>query len=250
VVEVPIWTGSARAEELSIKQPAYEKPEGRDAAVLTVEDEAIVELLTAVESVVAELVSVDELDELLSDEEEALVLRIDELDSELLLLLVTEEDPVLEVVAVVSVLLLDVTDGVDWEVADERLSVEVDVLVVWLWVTLVWLDWVVDDKIEDSDEDDVVIDDDSEDWDELVVVEDESEESDDVGRLCWLELKPELDAVVVSVLAEDTDEELVPVEDVRPLVEEESEEERLLVEETTVLSEDDDEAANRFAPEM
>jgi hypothetical protein len=59
-----------------------------------------------------------------------------------------------------------------------------------------------------------------------------------------------LDAVVVSVLAEDTDEELVPVEDVRPLVEEESEEERLLVEETTVLSEDDDEAANRFAPEM
>jgi len=136
-----------------MKQPAYEKPEGRDAAeALTVEEDTVVELLTMVESVVAEdaevddaevLVGADELlddeedevivleaDELLDDEEDSLVLVIDETDSELLLVVDVEVDIVLE--AEVVVLLLGVTEVAEEEVPDERLSDEVDVLAVWL----------------------------------------------------------------------------------------------------------------------
>ena len=165
-----------------MKQPAYEKPEGSDAAeLLTEEDEAMVELLTAVERVVAEEVvtGADELlgvlvldadavgsevllavEELLDDEEEVAVLETDEVDSEvleellddeeeevvvletevvdsellllLLLLLLDEEDD--------SELLLEDLDVVDWEVADARLSDEVDELEVWLCASSVGLD--------------------------------------------------------------------------------------------------------------
>ena len=90
-----------------MKQPAYEKPDGSDAAeLLTEEDETVVELLTAVERVVAEEVvtGADELldelvldaevvdsevltaaEELLDDEEEVVVLETDEVDSEVVI---------------------------------------------------------------------------------------------------------------------------------------------------------------------
>ena len=170
---MPIWTGSARLEELSMKQPAYEKPEGSDAAeLLTEEDEAVVELLTAVERVVAEEVvtGADELlgvlvldadavdsevllaaEELLDDEEEIAVLETDEVDSEVLeeLLDDDEEEEEEEVVVLetevvdselVLLLLLEDSDVVDWEVDDEKLSDEVDELEVWLWASSVGLD--------------------------------------------------------------------------------------------------------------
>ena len=63
-----------------MKQPVYEKPEGRDAGeLLTEEDEAEVELLTAVERVVAE--------EIVAGADEVLdvpVLDADVVDSEVL----------------------------------------------------------------------------------------------------------------------------------------------------------------------
>ena len=134
-----------------MKQPAYEKPEGSDAAeLLTVDEETVVELLvdellTKVERVVGEEAEVDDselltgADELLNDEEEEVVLEVDELSS-VLLLLDTEEDSVLEADVVAWELLLDDTSVVDWEVADERLSDDADELDVWLWVSLAELD--------------------------------------------------------------------------------------------------------------
>ena len=134
-----------------MKQPAYEKPEGSDAAeLLTVDEETVVELLvdellTKVERVVGEEAEVDDsevltgADELLDDEEEEVVLEADELGS-VLLLLDTEEDSVLEADVVAWELLLDDTSVVDWEVADERLSDDADELDVWLWVSLAELD--------------------------------------------------------------------------------------------------------------
>ena len=65
-----------------------------------------------------------------------------------------------------------------------------------------------------------------------------------------MELKSELDAVVVSVATEDTGEELVLVEVVTSAVEEESKEDTLLVEEMEVLGEEEEEARMRFAPEI
>lgn len=107
-----------------MKQPAYEKPEGSDAAeLLTVDEETVVELLvdellTRVERVVGEEAEVDDsevltgADELLDDEEEEVVLEADELSS-VLLLLDTEEDSVLEADVVDWELLLDDTGVVD-----------------------------------------------------------------------------------------------------------------------------------------
>jgi len=65
-----------------------------------------------------------------------------------------------------------------------------------------------------------------------------------------VELKSELDAVVVSVATLDTGEELVLVEVVTSAVEEESKEDTLLVEEMEVLGEEEEEARMRFAPEI
>jgi hypothetical protein len=149
-------------EELSMKQPAYEKPEGSDAAeLLTEEDEAVVELLTAVERVVAEEVvtGADELlgvlvldagavdsevllavEELLDDEEDVAVLETDEVDSEVLEELLDDEEEevvVLETEVVNSelLLLLLLLLLLDEEEESELLLEDADVV-----------DWEVDDE--------------------------------------------------------------------------------------------------------
>jgi hypothetical protein len=68
VEDAPIETGSARVEP-SMKQPAYEKPEGRDAAVLLAAEEAAAETEVANPELLlsdAELLIVE--DELLTTE--------------------------------------------------------------------------------------------------------------------------------------------------------------------------------------
>jgi hypothetical protein len=132
VEDAPMETGSARVEP-SMKQPAYEKPEGRDAAVLLTAEEAVVETEVANPELLlsdAELLIVE--DELLSAEE-LLTAEDEPLDAgdELL---GEEDETVLEADVAEPELLLD---GAELMGVEDELDADVEgVLDVWLWLAL------------------------------------------------------------------------------------------------------------------
>jgi hypothetical protein len=90
-------TGRARVEELSMKQPAYEKPEGSDAGVLLTAEEAVVEIEVANPELLlsdAELLIVEDeplsAEELLTEEDGLLAAEEEILDAGVELLSVEE----------------------------------------------------------------------------------------------------------------------------------------------------------------
>jgi hypothetical protein len=217
--------GSARVEP-SMKQPAYEMPEGRDAAVLLTAEEAVVEtevanpelllseaellivedgLTTAEELLIVDAELIDAGDELLGEEDEAM-LDADVADPELML------------------------DGAELLEAEEELLIveetEVEgVLDAWFWLALseeALLELVCDET-------------------------EETEEPEEARTLDWLEPDVVLAAVVVSVpLVDEADEALVLAEDDTVL----PEGERLLDEEADEDTDETEEAGINFAPEM
>jgi hypothetical protein len=214
-----------------MKQPAYEKPEGRDAAALLTVEEAVVEtevanpelllsdaellivedgllivedgLLTAEELLTVDAELLDPGDELLGEEDEAV------LDAD-----VADPEPMLE-----SAELLEAEDEL---LIVEETDVE-GVLDAWLWLTLseeALLELPCDEA-------------------------EETEDPEEARTLDWLELDVVLDAAVVSVpLVDEADEALVLAEDDTVL----EEGERLFDKEAD--EEDEEEAGINFAPEM
>jgi hypothetical protein len=220
-----------------MKQPAYEKPEGRDAAALLTAEEVVVETEVANPELLlsdAELLIVE--DELLSAEEllivedglptaeELLNVEDEPLDAEDELL--GEEDE--------AVLDADVADPELMLESAELLEAEGELLIVeetdvegvldsWLWLALseeALLELPCDEA-------------------------EETEDTEEASTLDWLELDVVLDAVVVSVpLVNEADEALILAEDDTVP----AEDERLLDEEAD--EDDEEEAEINFAPEM
>jgi hypothetical protein len=135
-------TGRARVEELSMKQPAYEKPEGSDAGVLLTAEEAVVEIEVANPELLlsdAELLIVEDeplsAEELLTEEDGLLAAEEEILDAGVELLSV--EEGMLTVEAKDELLLTteDELEGVPEGDVAEGTDAE-DVLNDWLWLAL------------------------------------------------------------------------------------------------------------------